>query len=226
MKKTFLLAFIILVSVNFINAQNDSLSFNYFLKGNVGTKTALKVYTGSGKVVGTQYYEIVKTNFNCDTPEIKIKNYTTGLGRTAAIMYRVKSYNDTSYSELSEVMNVTRFLKSKVAELNPLWYPMPAKLEIGDTLLGYKLVRHYTSYDIITQVSERIVEGFETISYTGGELECVKISYTIVAKTNYGTYISAYTDWINKDIGIVKQEAKTKSGRVENTFLLEEVIIK
>jgi len=226
MKHKIFLTSVILISAFFLQAQNDSLSFNYFLKGNVGTKTALKVFTGNGSNVGTQYYEIVKTNFNCDTPEIQIKNYTTGLGRTAAVTYRVKSYNDTSYSELSEVMSVTRFLKSKVAELNPLWYPMPANLSTGDTLVGYKLVRHYSSHDIITKVSERIVEGFETISYTGGELECVKISYTIEAKTNYGTYISAYTDWINKDIGIVKQEAKTKSGRVENTFILDEVIIK
>jgi len=225
MKKNLFLLIVTFIGFGALQAQDTNM-FNYFLKGEVGTKSVLKVKTGSGATIGTEYYEITQKNVDCDTPFIQIKNYTTGLGNSAGIVYKVKSYNDSSYSELSEILNVERFLKSKVAELNPLWFPLPENLQVGDTLSGYYLVRHYSSYDLVTKVANRIIEGQETVSCPAGDFDCMKISYTIEAKTNYGVFISNYTDWLNIDVGIVKQEARTKSGNVENLFILQEVVKK
>lgn len=225
MKKNLFLLIVTFIGFNAVQAQ-DANMFNYFLKGEVGTKTVLKVLTGSGAVIGTEYYEIIQKDVSCDTPFIVIKNYTTGIGNTAAIVYKVKSFDNASYSELPEILNVTRFLKAKVAELNPLWFPLPENMKVGDTLSGYYLVRHYSSYDLITKIANRIVEGQETVSCPAGDFDCMKISYTIEATTNYGVFVSYYTDWLNKDVGIVKQEARTKTGSVENLFILQEVIKK
>ncbi len=222
MKKIVIIILGIFISLNLVEAQSDSL-FNYFLKGNVGTQSVLQIETGSGVAMGREYYEIVKKDINCDTPEIQIKNYTEGIGTSASVIYKVKSYNDTSYSELAEELNVSRFIKARVAELRPMWLPIPAKLKVGDTLIGYKLIRHYSHHDIVTRVKHRIVEGIDTVSCSAGIFKCVKISYTIEAKTSYGLFISQYTDWLNKDVGIVKQEARTKSGRIENIFILKKI---
>ncbi len=221
MKKILFFTAIILLVIS-TNAQEDSL-FNYFLKGQEGTKSIMNVYTGGGAKIGQQITVIKEVNTDCDTPYIIYESRTTGMGRSVALHYKVKFVNDTSYLELKDYLNVANFVKSGVTTITPEFLPYPAQMPENDTLISYTMIRDYGSHKITTKMANRKTEGIETVSCPAGEFECVKITYTIEGITPHGTYISSYTDWVNKDVGLVKQESRTASGRVENSFILQKV---
>jgi hypothetical protein len=219
-KLTFFVA--ILIATMTTKAQENNV-FNYFLKGETGTKSTVYVYTGSGAKIGQQTFEIIDIKTDCDTPYVIYQSKTTGMGRSVILKYKVTFYNNTSYVELKDYLNVANFVKSGVVEIEPEFLPFPAEMPENDTLIGYTMTRHYGSHDIVTKMVNRKTEGFETISCPAGDFKCIKISYTIEGITPNGTFVTSYTDWINKDVGIVKQESKTGSGRVENYFILQKI---
>ncbi|MBN2663013.1 MAG: hypothetical protein JXR68_05135 [Bacteroidales bacterium] len=220
MKNIALILAILLFGV-FIGFSQQS-KFDYFLKGNVGTKSVLGVYTGSGSKLGKQTFEITEVSDVNDTAFVKIKSHLSGMG-TLITNYYVKYYDSVSYLDLINFIDVANFYNNKVITLNPIWLPYPANMKVGDSLQGYSMVRDYGNSVITTDMVDRVVAAKDTITVTAGDFECLKITYRIVAKTPGGTFITGYTDWINKDVGLVRQESTTGSGRLENYFELETV---
>ncbi|MBN2890634.1 MAG: hypothetical protein JXL97_02090 [Bacteroidales bacterium] len=209
----------------FIFAQNDSIYFPYLLNGEVGTKSTLNINSGSGNKVGSQITEITEKYSDGDTTFMKLCSSTTGIG-SVKLIYIVKSYNDTSFIELKTYLNVENYVKLGVLTLEPEWMIMPYEYVENQEVVGYTMTRDYGSYQIITKMKDRKVVGFETISTPAGDFECVKTSYVIEGKTNYGTFISNYVNWENKEVGLVKQEAYTESGRMETSYVLQSIDIK
>jgi DUF3108-like len=204
-----------------IQAQEDTCLF-YFIKGDIGSSTIININNSSGSKIGTQKTEIVEKSVNADTTFLKIKNVTSGIGPIVTLNYAVKCYDNNSYIELKDYLNVANYVDMGVMTIEPEWMIMPSVMEAGDSLVGYVMTRDYGSSQIITKMINRKVESFETVTTPAGDFECVKFSYTIEATTGYGVFISNYFDWYNKDVGLVKQEAYTKTGRLENSFVLQE----
>lgn len=222
MKKTFLIILFFITLFGFSKAQNNSL--NYMLKGEVGSKTVLELSFGNTK--GKQIIKILEKEEKGDTCVVKYESVTTGLG-TVKYTYTVKSYNDTSYIELKDYLNVANFVDIGVTTINPMWLSFPAQFQATEQeLMGYYMVRDYDSYQITTDMINRKMVEHDTITTPAGVFSCVKITYTIEAKTNYGTFISNYVEWFNKDLGLIKQESYTKSGRLENSSILISTDIK
>ncbi len=222
MKKTHIIIIAVFLFPFIINAQENT--FNYFLKGKTGTKTVLDYYTGSDKKLGQQINEITKSYTKDDTSFIILKTKLTGFG-TLVTKSPVKYYNNVSYVELKHNLDVANFVDNGITTLNPQWLPYPADMQVGDTLTGYVMERDYGSHSIITKMVDRKVVAKETIVCPAGEFECLKITYTIKATTPQGVFTTGYTDWLNRDIGLVKQESTTGSGRLENYLILQSVEI-
>lgn len=220
MRNIILTLAVLLLGINICYSQQSK--FDYFLKGNVGTKSVLGVYTGSGSKLGKQTFEITEVSDVSDTAFMKIKSHLSGMG-TLITNYYVKYYDSISYLDLVNFVDVANFYKNKVLTLNPIWLPYPADMEVGDSLQGYSMVRDYGNSVITTDMVDRVVAAKDTLNLAAGDFECLKITYRIVAKTSGGTFITGYTDWINKDVGLVRQESTTGSGRLENYFELESV---
>ena len=223
MKKNIIILVVSIISMS-VFAQ-DNIKFNYFLKGEKGSSTTLNVYSGSDKKIGSQKIEITEKFENEDTTFAKITSVISGMG-TVRTTYMTKSYNDSTFVELKDYLDVANFVKMGVTVIEPEWMFMPATVTEGQEIQGYVMTRDQGNRQLITKMIDRKVVGFETITTPVGEFECVKITYTIEASTGYGIFISNYIDWYNKDLGLIRQEAYTKEGRLENSFLLQSFDIK
>ncbi len=218
MNKIFSVIAVIMISFVITNAQDTC--FNYMLKGEVGTKTVLSVYSSSGKVIGAQTIEIIsKENIN-DTTFVKYRSTTTGMG-TIKLEYMTKCSDTVAYIELKHFLNVAQFVDSKVTTITPMWLCMPFEYKEGQELEGYVMYRSYGNSSIITKMKDRKVSGFETVTTPVGDFECVKITYTIEGTTSYGVFTSFYADWYHEDLGLIKQESYKADGSIENSFLLK-----
>ena len=224
MKKNIILIIAMLFFEMTVNAQSNTNSV-YLLQGEVGTSVTLGINNSSGSGIGKQKIEILERYSEGDTSFYKYKNTITGMG-TVKTKYTAKSYDNNSYIDLKDYLNVANFVKMGVTVIEPVWLIFPAELTVGQELVGYTMTRDYGSYKIFTKMINRKVEGFDTLSTPAGNIECVKFSYTIEATTNYGVFVSNYIDWYNKDLGIIRQESYTKTGRMENSFILESFDVK
>jgi hypothetical protein len=223
MKKT--IAIFALVFL-FGNIFAQTKNFNYFLKGNIGTTMNIGIFNSKGVKIGNQVLSITETKYEIDTPIIYYKHVTSGVGPVITLNYPVKYCNSASYLQLKYFLNVAQFVDSKITTLEPEWQTFPDSLFEGQDLQGYTMIRDYGSYKITTKMINKKVISFEKIITPVGEYECVKITYTIEATTNYGVFVSNYIDWYNVDLGLIRQEAYTKEGRLENYFLMQSISVK
>lgn len=222
--KKILLTLVVIATGVFVS-YSQTVGFDYFFKGAPGSKSVLTIYTGSGSKLGKQTFEITEVSTDKDTSFMQIKSHLTGMGNLIT-NYSVKTYDSVTYVDLVNQLDVANFYNMGVLSLEPAWLPYRADMQVGDSLQGYAMVRDYGNSKITTDMVDRYVEAKETITVPAGEFECLKITYKIVGKTGYGTFTTGYTDWINKEAGLVKQESTTGAGRVENYFELESIEIK
>jgi len=223
MKKIALSLSFLLLSVFVVFSQQQN-GFEYFLKGNVGTKSVLNIYTGSGTKLGNQTFEITEVTIVDDTSFYKMKSHLSGFG-TLITNYSVKYCDKVTYVDLVNSLDVANHYNNGSLTLTPIWLPYRADMQVGDTLQGYSMVRDYGNSQIITSMVDRVVVSQDTLNVPAGEYICMKITYSIVAEAPQGVFTTGYTDWINKDVGLVRQESTTGNGRLENYFELQSVTV-
>jgi hypothetical protein len=68
-------------------------------------------------------------------------------------------------------------------------------------------------------ITDRTVEGFETVETPAGKFECAKIAYTISFKL-MGTRTTKSVEYIAKGVGMVKSEQFDEKGRKQSSVLL------
>jgi len=223
MKKTIAIFALIFLLGNIFAQTNN---FNYFLKGNVGTTMNIGIFNSKNAKIGNQVLTITQSKLEIDTSIIYYKHVTSGVGPVITLNFPVKYCNKTSYLQLKHFLNVAQFVDGKITTLEPEWQAIPDSLYAEQELQGYDMIRDYGSYKITTKMINKKVVGFEKITTPVGDYECVKITYTIEATTNYGVFISNFIDWYNVDLGLIRQESYTKEGRLENYFLMQSISIK
>ena len=64
-----------------------------------------------------------------------------------------------------------------------------------------------------TTISNRTVEAVENITTRAGTFKCFKISYDIETKAVM-TFRAKGTEWIAKDIGVIRSENYNKNGKL------------
>lgn len=103
----------------------------------------------------------------------------------------------------------------------------PDKLKVGDALPDGKVemvVKNNSIpiMDMAVIVSNRKVEAEEKITTPAGTFDCVKISYDVT--TNMVITIRAKaTEWLSKDVGMVKSETYNKNGSLMGSTVLTEL---
>jgi len=117
-------------------------------------------------------------------------------------------------------------MKSGTANANDVYLEYPANMQVGDQLKDGKLSMDYESgsglkSSIDISITERKVEGKETVTTPAGTWECFRITAhnKIVSKiAGIGIPINMdVTEWFAPGFGIVKTESKT--GKTEITSI-------
>ena len=117
-------------------------------------------------------------------------------------------------------------MKSGTANATDVYLEYPANMNVGDQLKDGQFKMDYKNAGgldctIEVSITERKIEGKETITTVAGTWECFKISAKnrIYAKTlNIGFPITMdVTEWFAPEFGVVKTESKT--GKTEITSI-------
>lgn len=217
--KNFTILLFLIIYCSCALAQN----FNFFLSGNAATTANYDIYYGSNKQPSAkQSLQIKNKYFVGDTTFIE---YINKVGNKQ-ILYTIKSFKDTVLIELVKYLDIENYVKSSIAQVYPLWWlGYPSNLKVGDTLPSYSYQRKMGRGLQITSMSNRVVEGIDTITTKMGKIACYRITAENISKGPQGTFHSYITEWICKEYGLVKQETSSSKNRVEISLLLEYVKI-
>ncbi|QSE97459.1 TapB family protein [Fulvivirga lutea] len=97
---------------------------------------------------------------------------------------------------------------------------IPESLSVGDELPEASItISGQIPFTMETKITDRKVQGIESITTPAGTFECYKISYKIITKTMMSIEMNG-VDWIAKDVGMVKAESYKQNGKLMGVSLL------
>lgn len=91
---------------------------------------------------------------------------------------------------------------------------IPKKLEVGQKLAdGSMTISGDLPFTITINITDRVVEGKETITVPAGTFEVYKITYTTNVKTIMSNEMKG-VEYVAEKVGVVKQESYKKNGKL------------
>ncbi|KOY85602.1 hypothetical protein AD998_05045 [bacterium 336/3] len=229
MKKLFIFAVLLSISNNLIWAQKGDCS-GYFAH-KAGTKFEITVYDKKDKPSTTLKYEVLKNTSTTNGSDIVFSNesYDAKNRLIAKGEFSAKCQGSQFTTEVrnmsSEMMPKSTDIQMSVSG-DQLIYPH--KLSAGQTLPDASVDTQSTMngmkiMSMSTKITNRKVEGFETVETPAGKFECVKISYTYSNKMTLGKIEGKAVEYLAKGVGLVKSESFDKNGKKVSTQLLTKI---
>jgi hypothetical protein len=219
MKKEHLLLLFILISFN-LKAQNNCEG--YFAH-KVGSKFEITTYDKKDKVSTILRYEVLKNTSIPNGVDILFANQTLD-SKSREIMkseFTVKCqageiFVDATYIASNMIPNAPNMQVSITGEklIYPNQMKVGQKLNDGQVEVKTTMQGGITLMNLKIKITNRKVEGFETVETPAGKFECVKISYESETKAGIaGTQITKNIEYLAKGIGLVKFESFDKNGK-------------
>ena len=210
------------------NIFSQDCSNYYYLQNN---KTVEMTITNSkGKESGKMIYKIAdsKKNGNAITATVNSEFIDTKGKTITNATNNVKCVNGVMQMDMKVFIPAVQQeqMKSGAASASNVYLEYPANMNVGDQLKDGQLNMDYESASglkssIEISITERKVEGKETVTTSAGTWDCYKITAhnRIVSKiSGIGIPIKMdVTEWFAPGFGIVKTESKT--GKTEITSI-------
>lgn len=193
-----------------------------------GDSWEITSYNNKDKVEGRQTTEVVSFEEN-------------GSGWDAVMHFKTYDKKDELVMENDDVaiscddgiitLDMERFLPQQMMEsfrdmnmkIDVDNIELPSELEVGQGLdEGSITVSGDIPMTVRVDITNRKVEGKETVTTPAGTFDCYKISYDMKTKMMMGIESSGI-DWIAKDVGVVKSEVYKKNGKLMSYSLLTKV---
>jgi hypothetical protein len=208
-----------------VNAQDCRLYF----PDRIGSTREMKFYDQRNRLTSITEHEILEKNVNGDNVNIKVKAtsydkdakeiHTGELEFTCEggiFKFDLKGYLDPATLASYEEMGVD-------ITADNLAYP--AKMTTGDKLPdgGLKMVVKSGSATIITitlNITNRIVEGSESITTDAGTFSCYKLSYDLNTRAGFINSSSSVVEWMTEGVGLVRSETYDRRGRLAGYSVL------
>lgn len=193
-----------------------------------GTQIELTSYDAKNKITGTTQQKIIgketiangfKIKFESESFDKKGKSQFKG-------QYTVKCENGTFYFDMNSMMSgeSMKNYKEGDVEIKGDDLDMPSTLTVGQTLKDGTLTiamknQAMQMMNMTMSIKNRKVEAIETITTPAGTFECYKITFDVETKMMFNMK-SKGTQWIAKDVGMVKSESYDKNGKLAGVTLL------
>ena len=223
MKKFTLIVSIVLIAST-LYAQNCE---SYFPQ-EVGKKYIYTDYNKKDKVTGFSEKTVLEKNNITGGVEVKISETSKDKdGKNPSTSeYTIKCENGIFTADMESYLNKEQMKAYEgmdvVVDADNLTIPENAKA--GDALNSGKVVATISNegMQIMTMtvnVTDRKVDAIESITTKAGTFECLKITSSIEIKTIM-VFRTTTTEWYVKNIGIVKSELYSKSGKLISKTVL------
>ncbi len=225
--KTILFA---LFSTVFLDAQAQNDDCNGYFAYKQGTKVELTCYDKKDKVSTLLKYEVKKNESSGNKTTVLFYNET--LDDKGALLakgdYNIECKDGQIYAD---VRNISSFAAPKTADVemsftgDKIIYPHNLKQgqKLADANMQIKGSMANAGLNLINMnisLTNRSVEGFESVNTPAGTFECVKISYDTDVKGGLFKFSGKSIEYLAKGIGIVKSESFDSKGKKSSSMLL------
>lgn len=215
----FTLSIILMLLTQFLNAQDCRLYF----PDKKGAIREMKSYDQKNKLTSVAKQEILdkkvsgndvsitvrSTNFSADDKEV----YTADLElvcENGVFKFDMKNFLDPN------TMSAYKDMGLEITGDNLLY---PSGFKVGDALPDGTITmkvksNEMTVMNITLTISNRKVEGNETINTEAGTFPCYKITYDTTSKVGFISVNTSVAEWIAESVGVVRTESYNRKGRL------------
>jgi len=220
----------VLLSIVFLDAKAQNADCNGYFAYKQGTKFELTCYDKKDKVSTQLKYEVKKNVSSASKTSVFFYNET--LDDKGELLakgdYSVECRDGQIYAD---VRNISSFAAPKTADVemsftgDKIIYPHNLKQgqKLADANMQIKGGMKDVGLNLMNMnisLTNRNVEGFESVTTPAGTFDCVKISYDTDVKGGLLKFSGKTTEYLSKGIGLVKSESFDKKGKKSSSMLL------
>jgi hypothetical protein len=230
MKKLTIYA-ILLCSSLFIKQNLKAQECEFYFPIEKGTKVEMTDYDKKGKVTGIGTSTVMdKTQVGAATVvKVSTEYKATSSDKPYTGEYEVKCENGEFYVNMNNFLdkNALSGYQNMEVKIDADQMTMPSKLTAGQVLGNGRVTAKISSSGVNlmtmnTLITNRKVEGFESVTTPAGTFDCVKISYDIEAKVMFKVEMSC-KQWYAKNVGAVKTENYDKKGKLQSSQMITKI---
>lgn len=212
-----------------IEAQNEETKdCNGYFAYQAGTKMELTIYDKKDKVSQVLKYQVEKNTPTANGIDVFFFNQTYDKNGKLLIKgdFEMQCKNGQVYADVRNI--ATDLTPVADAEVNftgdKLTYPhnLTAGQKLEDVSCQIKQIMSngMTLITINMNITNRKVEGFESVTTPAGTFECVKISYDYDTKMGFVKKQGRTIEYLAKGVGVIKVENFNKKDNLESYQLL------
>jgi len=227
--KTFFLVlfFSSIFSLAFAQSQETKDCNGYFAY-KAGTKMELTMYDKKDKVSTVLKYQVEKNTPTANGIDVFFLNQTYDKNGKLIVKgdFDMQCKNGQIYADVRNIASdMTPAADAEVSITgDKLTYPhnltAGQKLDDVECEMKQTLSSGMTIFTVKMNITNRKVEGFETITTPAGTFDCVKISYDYDTKMSFMKKQGRSVEYLAKGVGLVKVESFDKKGKKESSQLL------
>jgi len=229
--KKLLIYSILLTSALFINQNLKSQDCDFYFPLDKGSKIETTDYDKKGKVTGVGTATILESTNSIGSQSVKVAAEYKAAGSDSIFKteYSVKCENGQYYVNMNSFLdkNALSGYQNMDITVDAEQMTMPANLTAGQVLGNGRVTAKIASSGINlmtlnTLITNRKVDGFESVTTPAGTFDCVKISYDMEVKVMFKVNMKC-TQWYAKNVGAVKTETYDKKGKLETSSMITKI---
>lgn len=225
----FIGAILFFASIFNLQAQSqETKDCNGYFAYQAGTKMELTFYDKKDKVSQVLKYQVEKNTPTATGIDVFFFNQTYDKNGKLLVKgdFEMQCKNGQIYADVRNIAtDMTPVADAKVSFTgDKLTYPhnLTAGQKLDDVNCEIKqtMSNGMSLFTVDMNITNRKVEGFETVTTPAGTFECVKISYDYNTKMSFMKKQGRTIEYLAKGVGVVKVENFDKKGKKESYQLL------
>lgn len=224
----------ILITLIFSTTLAFSQDCTLYIPGEVGTELHYQTTDRKGKVEGSYIHKMIaKTESGGQTTFEMLQTFMDPKSPDTILMQdtiRFRCKDNVFYIDMDKFLNQNQMEAFKGMEVKvvseDLMYPpkLTPGMKLKDGSIQIEMVGGMMNMSLKTDIINRKVEAYETITTPAGNFKCYKITEDIQSKMAFVKTKIHSIAWIVKDIGTIRSESYNKKGKLNGTTELIKIV--
>lgn len=223
MKKYIILSYVTLLAI-FSSFKSDDFDCESFFPTIEGVSIEYTNYNEKNKITGYSKQTVKEVKESGNGVEVTMQIETTDEKKEKPYTGEMtfKCEGDKYFIDMSNMLpaETMEAYKDMEVEMDADFLEFPSNPVAGQTLPDGSLIMQIKSngmtfMTMTIDVTDRKVDGFETITTAAGTFDCVKFSQTVNSKTLFNITSRSIT-WMTKDIGMIRTEDYNDKGKLRS----------
>ena len=205
-----------------------------YIPGKVGTELHYEITNGKGKIEGKYIHKMIsktksggQTIFEMQQTFMDPKSPEDIL-RQDTIRFRCE--DNVFYIDMDKFLNQNQMeafegMEVKVVSEDLMYPPkLSPGMKLKDGSIRIEMAGGMMNMNMTTNIINRKVEAYETITTPAGDFKCYKVSEDIESKMAFINTKIRSVAWIAKDIGTIRSESYNKKGKLDGITELVKIV--